>query len=165
MTTGVTTAYIGLGSNLGDRLGNLQAALKALSARGLEPAARSSVYESDALGPPQPDYLNAVVSVPTSLTPRELLEALLAVEAELGRHRGQRWGPREIDLDLLLYGDEMVEEDGLTVPHPEMTKRSFVLLPLLEIAPDLDLPSGEPATAFLERDPPGIRKLGPLPLD
>jgi 2-amino-4-hydroxy-6-hydroxymethyldihydropteridine diphosphokinase len=161
----VTTAYIGLGSNLGDRLGNLQAALKALSARGLEQVARSSVYESDALGPPQPDYLNAVVSVPTSLTPRELLEVLLAVEAELGRHRGQRWGPREIDLDLLLYGDEMVEEDGLTVPHPEMTKRSFVLLPLLEIAPDLDLPSGEPAAAFLERDPPGIRKLGPLSLD
>jgi 2-amino-4-hydroxy-6-hydroxymethyldihydropteridine diphosphokinase len=160
----VTTAYIGLGSNLGDRLGNLQAAVRALSARGLEPAAHSSVYESDALGPPQPDYLNAVVSVSTSLTPRELLEALLAVEAELGRHRGQRWGPREIDLDLLLYGDEMLEEEGLTVPHPEMTKRSFVLLPLLEIAPDLDLPSGEPVTAFLERDPPGIRKLGPLPL-
>jgi 2-amino-4-hydroxy-6-hydroxymethyldihydropteridine diphosphokinase len=165
VTTAVTTAYIGLGSNLGDRLGNLQAAVKALSARGLEAAARSSVYESDALGPPQPDYLNAVVSVSTSLTPRQLLEALLAVEAEFGRHRGQRWGPREIDLDLLLYGDEMLEEDGLTVPHPEMTKRSFVLLPLLEIAPDLDLPSGEPATAFLERDPPGIRKLGPLPLD
>jgi 2-amino-4-hydroxy-6-hydroxymethyldihydropteridine diphosphokinase len=158
----VTTAYIGLGSNLGDRLGYLQAAVKALSARGLEPAALSSVYESDALGPPQPDYLNAVVSVSTPLTPRELLEALKAIEGELGRHHGERWGPREIDLDLLLYGDEMLEEDGLTVPHPEMTKRSFVLLPLLEIAPDLDLPSGEPATAFLERDPPGIRKLGPL---
>ena len=161
----MTTAYIGLGSNLGDRLGHLQAAVKALSARGLEPSALSSVYESDALGPPQPDYLNAVVSVSTSSTPRELLEALKAIEAELGRHHAERWGPREIDLDLLLYGDEMLEEDGLTVPHPEMTKRSFVLLPLLEIAPDLDLPSGEPATAFLERDPPGIRKLGPLPFD
>jgi 2-amino-4-hydroxy-6-hydroxymethyldihydropteridine diphosphokinase len=158
----VTTAYIGMGSNLGDRLGYLRAAVKALPARGLEPAGVSSVYESDALGPPQPDYLNAVVAVSTSLTPREVLEALKSIEAELGRRHTERWGPREIDLDLLLYGDEMLEEDGLTVPHPEMTKRSFVLLPLLEVAPDLDLPSGEPATAFLERDPPGIRKLGPL---
>jgi 2-amino-4-hydroxy-6-hydroxymethyldihydropteridine diphosphokinase len=151
-----------MGSNLGDRLGHLQAAVKALSAHGLEPGAVSSVYESDALGPPQPDYLNAVVAVSTLLTPRELLQTLKAIEAELGRHNTERWGPREIDLDLLLYGDEMLEEDGLTVPHPEMTKRSFVLLPLLEVAPDLDLPSGEPATAFLERDPPGIRRLGPL---
>jgi len=161
----VTVAYIGLGSNLGDRLGYLQAAVAALSAQGLEPAGISSVYESDALGPPQPDYLNAVVSVPTSLSPRELLEALKAIEAELGRQHRQRWEPREIDLDLLLYGDEMLEEDGLTVPHPEMTKRSFVLMPLLEIAPGLDLPSGEPAAAFLERDPPGIRRLGPLSAD
>jgi 2-amino-4-hydroxy-6-hydroxymethyldihydropteridine diphosphokinase len=161
----VTTAYIGLGSNLGDRRGYLQAAVRALAPRGLQPVAVSSVYESDALGPPQPDYLNAVVSVTTSLAPAQVLAALKGIEAELGRRHTEHWGPREIDLDLLLYGDEMLEEDGLTVPHPEMTKRSFVLLPLLEIAPDLDLPSGEPATAFLERDPPGIRKLGPLPLD
>ena len=161
----MTTAYIGLGSNLGDRLGYLQAAVRALSARGLEPDGVSSVYESDALGPPQPDYLNAVVSVSTSLSARELLEALKVIEAELGRQKTERWGPREIDLDLLLYGDEMLEEDGLTVPHPEMTKRSFVLMPLLEIAPGLDLPSGEPAAAFLERDPPGIRRFGPLSAD
>lgn len=161
----MTTAYIGMGSNLGDRLGYLRAAVAALAARGLEPAGVSSVYESDALDPPQPDYLNAVVSVSTSLSARELLEALKAIEAELGRQHTQRWGPREIDLDLLLYGDEMLEEDGLTVPHPEMTKRSFVLMPLLEIAPGLDLPSGEPAAAFLERDPPGIRRFGPLSPD
>lgn len=158
----MTTVYIGLGSNLGDRLGSLQAAVRALAARGVEPLAVSSVYESDAVGPPQPEYLNAVVSVTTTLAPAALLAVLKEVESELGRHHAERWGPREIDLDLLLYGDEMLEEEGLTVPHPEMTKRSFVLLPLLEIAPDLDLPSGEPATAFLERDPPGIRKLGPL---
>jgi 2-amino-4-hydroxy-6-hydroxymethyldihydropteridine diphosphokinase len=161
----VTVAYIGLGSNLGDRLGYLQAAVAALSARGLEVAGVSSVYESDALGPPQPDYLNAVVSVSTSLSARELLAALKEIEGELGRQRTERWGPREIDLDLLLYGDEMLEEDGLTVPHPEMTRRAFVLMPLLEIAPGLDLPSGEPAAAFLERDPPGIRRLGPLSSD
>jgi len=158
----VTTVYVALGSNLGDRLGYLQAALAALPAWGLEPVAVSSVYESDALGPPQPDYLNAVASVTTSLPSRGVLDALKAIEAEIGRRHTQRWGPREIDLDLLLYGDEMLEEEGLTVPHPEMTKRSFVLLPLLEIAPDLDLPSGEPAAAFLERDPPGIRNVGPL---
>ena len=158
----MTTAYIGLGSNLGDRLAYLRKAVSALAARGLEVTAASSVYESDALGPPQPVYLNAVVSVSTSEPPRELLSALKAVEHDLGRHHTERWGPREIDLDLLLYGDELIDEPGLTVPHPEMTKRSFVLLPLLEIAPDLDLPSGEPASAFLERDPQGIAKVGAL---
>ena len=158
----MTTAYVGLGSNLGDRLGYLRAAVAALAARGLGPVAVSSVYESEPLGPPQPDYLNAVVSVSTTLSARELLETLKAIEAELGRRTTERWGPREIDLDLLLYGDEMLEEDDLIVPHPEMTRRSFVLVPLLEIAPLLDLPSGEPATAFLERNPPGIRRFSSL---
>jgi len=158
----VTTAYLGLGSNLGDRLGYLRAAVAALAERGLPVTAASSVYESDALGPPQPAYLNAVVVVSTDLAPRELLAVLKSVEAELGRHHTEHWGPREIDLDLLLYGDELVAEEGLTIPHPELTRRSFVLLPLLEIAPDLDLPSGEPASAFLERDPQGIAKVGAL---
>lgn len=93
-----------------------------------------------------------------------MLAALKAIEGELGRRHTQRWGPREIDLDLLLYGDEEIDQEGLSVPHPELTKRSFVLVPLLEIAPDLDLPSGEPVSAFCERNPPGLRKLGPLPL-
>jgi len=158
----VTTAYIGLGSNLGDRLGYLRAAVAALQARGVSVVSASSVFENDALGPPQPPYLNAVVSVSTSVPPQELLSALKAIEHDLGRQHTERWGPREIDLDLLLYGDELIDEPGLTVPHPEMTKRSFVLLPLLEIAPDLDLPSGEPASAFLERDPQGIAKVGAL---
>ena len=158
----MTTAYIGLGSNLGDRLAYVRRAVAALAARGLAVTAASSVYESDALGPPQPAYLNAVVAVSTNLAPRELLAVLKGVEEELGRHHTERWGPREIDLDLLLYGDELVSEEGLTIPHPELTKRSFVLLPLLEIAPDLDLPSGEPASAFLERDPQGIAKVAAL---
>ena len=158
----MTTVYLGLGSNLGDRLGYLRAAVAALAERGLPVTAASSVYESDALGPPPPAYLNAVVAVSTALAPRELLAVLKSVEAELGRHHTEHWGPREIDLDLLLYGDDLVTEEGLTIPHPELTRRSFVLLPLLEIAPDLDLPSGEPASAFLERDPPGIAKVGAL---
>ena len=158
----MTRVFVGLGSNLGDRLGYLRAAVDALESRGLTPVVLSSVYESDPLGPPQPDYLNAVAEISTTLGPRDLLETLKAVEAGLGREHTERWGPREIDLDLLLYGDEMIEEEGLTVPHPEMTRRSFVLLPLLEIAPDLDLPSGEPASAFLERNPGGIRKVGSL---
>lgn len=158
----MTKAYIGLGTNLGDREGHLRAAVEALGAHGLTPTAVSSVYESVPLGPPQPDYLNAVAEVRTDLGARELLGELKAIEGELGREHRERWGPREIDLDLLLYGDETIEEDGITVPHPELTKRSFVLVPLLEIAPYLDLPSGEPVSAFCERNPEGLRKLGSL---
>ena len=84
------------------------------------------------------------------------------MEEEVGRTPTERWGPREIDLDLLLFDDETLEEPGLTVPHPELTKRSFVLVPLLEIDPDLELPSGEPLSAFCERNPKGLRRLGPL---
>jgi 2-amino-4-hydroxy-6-hydroxymethyldihydropteridine diphosphokinase len=158
----VTRAYVGLGSNLGDRQGHLRAAVDALTAHGLAPSAVSSAYESDPVGPPQPDYLNAVVEVRTDLSARDLLTTLKAIEGELGRAHRERWGPREIDLDLLLFGDEAVAEEGLTVPHPELTKRSFVLVPLLEIAPYLDLPSGEPVSAFCERNPAGLRRVGTL---
>lgn len=158
----MTAVYLGLGTNLGDRLGNLRAAVAALSAHGLPPSAVSSVYESDPLGPPQPDYLNAVVEVRTDRPPGEVLSVLQGIEEELGRAHRERWGPREIDLDLLLYGDETLDEDGLVVPHPELTKRSFVLVPLLEIAPYLDLPSGEPVSAFCEKNPAGLRRIGPL---
>jgi len=158
----VTRAFVGLGSNLGDREGHLRKAVEALAAHGLPPVAVSAVYESEPLGPPQPDYLNAAAEVSTSLSARELLEALKRVEEEVGRTPTERWGPREIDLDLLLFDDETLEEPGLTVPHPELTKRSFVLVPLLEIDPDLELPSGEPLSAFCERNPKGLRRLGPL---
>ena len=161
----MTRAFVGLGSNLGDREGHLRRAVEALAAHGLPPVAVSAVYESDALGPPQPDYLNAAAEVSTSLSAREVLETLKTVEEELGRTPTDRWGPREIDLDLLLFGDEMLDEPGLTVPHPELTRRSFVLVPLLEIDPDLELPSGEPLSAFCERNPRNpraLRRLGPL---
>ncbi|MGH2718707.1 MAG: 2-amino-4-hydroxy-6-hydroxymethyldihydropteridine diphosphokinase [Actinomycetota bacterium] len=158
----MTKAYIGLGTNLGDREGYLRRAIEALAAHGLAPTAVSSVYESAPLGPPQPEYLNAVAEVRTELGAGELLAVLKAIEAELGREHREHWGPREIDLDLLLYGDETIGEEGVSVPHPELTKRSFVLVPLLEIAPYLDLPSGEPVSAFCERNPEGLRKVGPL---
>lgn len=128
--------FVGLGSNVGDRLANLRAAVTALARTdGIEVARTSSVYETDPVGPPQPDFLNAVVEVETSLGPAELLQTLKAIERELGRTPSERWGPREIDLDLLLYGDASSSSDELTVPHPEISRRAFVLVPLAEIAP------------------------------
>jgi 2-amino-4-hydroxy-6-hydroxymethyldihydropteridine diphosphokinase len=153
-----TTAYVGLGSNVGDRLGHLRRALDALEAKGIAVVRVSSVYETDPVGPPQPDYLNAVAEVSTSLSPADLVRTLKAAETDAGRVQRERWGPREIDLDLLLYGDETVDEEGVAVPHPELTHRAFVLVPLIEIAPYLDLPSGEPVTAFCERNPAGVRR-------
>jgi 2-amino-4-hydroxy-6-hydroxymethyldihydropteridine diphosphokinase len=137
-------AYVGLGSNLGDRLANLQAAVDGLARRERITVVRSSrVYETDPVGGPrQPDYLNAVVEVATTLSPRELLDACLAVENEMGRFRAERWGPRIIDLDVLTYDREEVDEPGIRIPHPRMQERGFVLAPLLELDPDPPLPEG-----------------------
>jgi 2-amino-4-hydroxy-6-hydroxymethyldihydropteridine diphosphokinase len=153
----VTTAYIGLGSNVGDRLAHLREALAALRSKGVKVTRVSSVYETDPVGPPQDDYLNAAAEVSTDLSPADLVRALKEAESDAGRRQRERWGPREIDLDLLLYGQETIDEVGVTVPHPELTHRAFVLVPLIEIAPLLDLPSGEPITAFCERNPKGVR--------
>lgn len=160
--SGSTKVYVGLGSNVGDRLGHLRKALAALEARGIRIVRVSSVYETDAVGPPQADYLNAVAEVSTDLPAAEVVRALKDAETDAGRVQREHWGPREIDLDLLLYGDETIEDEGVTVPHPELTHRAFVLVPLIEIAPYLDLPSGEPVTAFCERNPAGVR---PYPAD
>jgi 2-amino-4-hydroxy-6-hydroxymethyldihydropteridine diphosphokinase len=136
-------AYVALGSNLGDRLANLQRAAGLLGARDRVRLLRSSrVYETDPVGPPQPDYLNVVVEAETTLPPRGLLEACLAVEDEMGRVRSERWGPRVIDVDVLTYGGEEVDEPGLVVPHPRMHERAFVLAPLLELDADPPLPGG-----------------------
>jgi len=94
------------------------------------------VYETDPVGPPQPPYLNLVVEVDTGLPPQRLLEALLEIERALGRERKERWGPRTIDLDLLLYGDWVLEEEGLEVPHPRLHQRAFVLVPLADLIPE-----------------------------
>ena len=137
-------AYLGLGSNLGDRLGNLQAAVERLGATpGIEVVRSSRVYETDPVGgPPQPDYLNAVVEAATELPPERLLRACQDVERELGRDRTVRWGPRTIDVDVLTYGRDQIHREDLEVPHPRMHQRGFVLLPLLELEADPPLPGG-----------------------
>jgi 2-amino-4-hydroxy-6-hydroxymethyldihydropteridine diphosphokinase len=133
----VTVAYVGLGSNLGDREATIRAAIAALS--GV--VAVSELRETDPVGvTEQPACLNGAVALETERAPRELLESLLAVERELGRERRERWGPRTIDLDLLLYGTETVEEPGLTVPHPHLHERRFALEPLAELDPELVVP-------------------------
>jgi 2-amino-4-hydroxy-6-hydroxymethyldihydropteridine diphosphokinase len=135
----VRRAYLGLGSNLGDRAAHLQAAVAGLAAAdGVTVAAVSSVYVTDPVGgPDQPDYLNAVVAVDTDRTPRELLELAQRLEDEAGRVRGERWGPRTLDVDVLLVGDEEVDEPDLTVPHPRLYERAFVMVPLAELDPML----------------------------
>lgn len=138
-------AYIGLGSNLGDRRGNLDRAVELLAAdESIRIVAVSSFRETEPVGfRDQPRFLNGAVAVETALSARELLDRLLAVERELGRERtGPRFGPRTIDLDLLLYGDEVIDEPGLTVPHPRLAERMFVLEPLVELEPTLSLPDG-----------------------
>ena len=138
--------YIGLGSNVGDRRGALESALARLQAlAGVEVTAVSGAWETSPVGPvAQADFLNAAAELRTSLEPRPLLEALLSTERDHGRQRRQRWGPRSLDLDLLLMGGRCVDEPGLTIPHPRLASRRFVLVPLLEIAPGLVHPvSGE----------------------
>jgi 2-amino-4-hydroxy-6-hydroxymethyldihydropteridine diphosphokinase len=138
-------AYIGLGANLGDREAMLRRAIELLGAEpGIEVVAVSTLRETDPVGYlDQPRFLNGAVAVETELEPRELLERLLAVERALGRDRsGPRYGPRTIDIDLLLYGDRVVDEPRLTVPHPRLAERAFALEPLAELDPGLVLPDG-----------------------
>ena len=138
-------AWVGLGGNLGDPAAALQDALDALDRIcGVELTAVSSVYQSAPVGlSAQPDFLNAVARIDTSLEPGELLEQLLRIETEQGRVRlGERFGPRLIDLDLLLYNETMLQSDALTLPHPRMLERRFVLEPLAELEGDMVLPGG-----------------------
>lgn len=133
----MTVAYVGLGSNLGDREAQITRAAELLGAQRL-----STIVETEPWGyEAQPKFLNAVAEVETELDPRAMLDQLLDVERQLGRERiGPRWGPRTIDLDLLVYGDLILDEPGLTVPHPELAQRLFVLEPLAELAPSLEIP-------------------------
>jgi 2-amino-4-hydroxy-6-hydroxymethyldihydropteridine diphosphokinase len=138
-----TTAYVALGSNLWDRLEHLRAAARRLdAARGIDVVRSSRVYETEPVGPPQPPYLNAVIQVATTLTPHELLEAARGVEDSLGRVRAERWGPRTIDVDILVYDELIVDEPDLEIPHPRMHERGFVLVPLGELDADAMLPGG-----------------------
>jgi len=142
----MTRAYVGLGANLGDREATIRAAIAALP--GV--VAVSELRETEPVGvTEQPAFLNGAVALETELPARELLESLFAVERELGRERRERWGPRTIDLDLLLYGGETVDEPGLTVPHPRLHERRFALEPLAELDPELVVPGRGPVAALV----------------
>jgi 2-amino-4-hydroxy-6-hydroxymethyldihydropteridine diphosphokinase len=146
-----TTAFVGIGSNLGDREENLARAIELLSKDDrIKVAAVSEIRETEPVGPvEQGPFLNGAIRIETDLAPRELLERLLAVEQRLGRMRRERYGPRTIDLDLLLYGDEVVDEPGLTVPHPRLHERRFALEPLSDLAPSLEIPGKGPISELL----------------
>jgi len=148
-----TTAYIGLGANLGPAEPTLRAAAAAIAALpGTALRARSSLYQTPAWGlTDQPDFLNAVVMIDTDLTAPELLRALLDIEQQHGRNRDaeQRWGPRTLDLDILLYGDEVIDLPGLNIPHPHLHARAFALIPLHEIAPEAVIPGIGPVSDAL----------------
>lgn len=159
----MTTIVIALGSNLGDRLANLRTAVAAMQAGGIAITARSSVWETPPVPADQPEYLNAVVAGETAEEPLPLLARLKAIEHEMGRRPGRRWGPRPIDLDILFYGDVRFESPALSVPHPRLAGRSFVLAPLAEVLPG-ELPViGGTAAALLETvGLEGARVVGPL---
>ena len=147
----MTTVYIGLGANLGDRRRNLEAALDALRAHPqITVSAVSTFLETDPVGGPpgQGKVLTAAATLETDLTPGALLEELKRVERAIGRRPGPRWGPRQIDLDILLYGETLLETDALVIPHPRLRERRFVLEPLAEIAPT----ARDPVTGLSVRD-------------
>jgi len=146
---------LGLGSNIGDTRENLDTAVARLSAvAGITLVARSSDYRTPPWGPvPQDPYRNICVLIDTTLSARKLLEACLGVEAKMGRVRDVRWGPRLIDIDILIYGPEEIVEDGLHVPHPRMAERAFVLVPLAEIWPDAPVAAGVTASQALQTCP------------
>jgi 2-amino-4-hydroxy-6-hydroxymethyldihydropteridine diphosphokinase len=150
------TAFVGLGSNIDDPRAQVARAIRELDAiAGCELVGASRLYQSPPMGPPdQPDFVNAVARVRTTMPPRALLDALLELERRHGRVRGgAHWGPRALDLDLLLYDDLVLDEAGLDLPHPGLTSRPFVLYPLAELAPDLELPGAGPIRALLARVP------------
>jgi 2-amino-4-hydroxy-6-hydroxymethyldihydropteridine diphosphokinase len=159
--------FLGLGSNVGDRLGHLRAAIALLGEHGVEVQSLSSVYETDPVGEllDQPDFLNAAVRVATTLEPEALLDLCKAVEVEQGRMMGgPRHGPRPLDVDLLLLGDLELQTERLTLPHPQVAARRFVLVPLLELEPGLRLPDGTVLRQALDRLGEGerVQRVGAL---
>ncbi len=160
MTREARVGYLGLGSNVGDRESHLRRAIDDLREHGIEVEAVSSLYETEPVGEilDQPDFLNAAIRIRTTLEPEELLDLSKAIEAEHGRaFGGPRHGPRPIDIDLLLLGETEMSTERLTLPHPEATSRRFVLVPLLELDPELRLPDGTALSDALDALDPGQR--------
>ncbi|WP_400161841.1 2-amino-4-hydroxy-6-hydroxymethyldihydropteridine diphosphokinase [Brevibacillus sp. TJ4] len=162
------TAYLALGSNLGDRADQLKQAIRKLHARpGICIKRVSAIYETDPVGFVEQDaFLNMVIAAETSLSAEQLLQAALSIEQELGRVRTVRWGPRTLDIDLLLYGDSCIEQEHLRIPHPEMTKRAFVLIPLQDVWSGETLPVYNHSISHylsdLPQDQKGVRKWGTI---
>ncbi|MCO5065935.1 MAG: 2-amino-4-hydroxy-6-hydroxymethyldihydropteridine diphosphokinase [Rhizobiaceae bacterium] len=152
------SAFIGLGGNIGDPQESMANALKLLdTSPGASVGIVSSLYRTPPWGKTdQPDFLNAAAEIVTSLSPRELLDLCLETERQLKRVRSERWGPRTVDIDILKYGERSVSEEGLEIPHPRMLDRAFVLLPLAEIAPQLDLAGESASSRARKADSKGI---------
>lgn len=154
--------YIALGSNLKNPMQQVSDAVNEINAlTDCQVIAQSTWYQSKAVGPEQPDYINGVIAIDCELSPIELLDALQAIEKQHQRVREIHWGPRTLDLDILLYGNEQISSPRLTIPHPFLCERIFVLLPLHDIAPDLQLPDG----SFLQSHLASCDKQGILRLD
>lgn len=145
-------AYLSLGSNIGNREAYLKAAVKIIKTHSsIKVTKVSGLYQTEPVGyTPQRFFLNIVIEIETSLSPRELLMVCQFIEEFLKRKRKFKWGPRTIDVDILLYGQEEVKQPGLTIPHPEMSKRTFVLVPLLEIVPHITFPNGNEVRSCLD---------------
>jgi 2-amino-4-hydroxy-6-hydroxymethyldihydropteridine diphosphokinase len=161
----MTTAYVGIGSNVGERLEFCRDAVAALDdAEGIRVTAASSLYETSPVGgPPQRSFINLVARLETNLGPRDLLTTCQSIERLLGREPSDiRWGPRVVDLDVLLFGDEKVNEPDLEIPHPRMTHRRFVLVPLLEINPDAADPWGSRYADWVDEAEGEVRLVEPF---
>ncbi len=161
----MTVAYVGIGSNVGERRAFCRRAVEELDAAdGIRVEATSSLFESTPVGgPPQRSFVNLVARVSTELEPQELLDTCMAIERRLGREPSDiRWGPRVVDLDILTFGEEKVVEPGLEIPHPRMTERRFVLAPLLEIDPDASDPWGTRYADWLDEAEGEVRPLEPF---
>lgn len=155
------TAYIALGTNIGNRESYLHSALQAIQEKDIDIIGFSSIYETDPVGyEDQARFLNMVIKVNTNLQPMDLLEVSQSIELESGRERKIRWGPRTLDLDILLFNQENIETERLIVPHPRMTERAFVLVPLAEIDRDIEIPAvTKPISLLLDelQDREGVR--------
>lgn len=159
------TAFLGLGSNLGNRLAFLRGGRDTLVSRpGIELIRASGVYETEAVGgpPDNPLFLNAALQVSTTLSPRELLQVCLSAEDDFGRSRPVRWAPRTLDIDILFYGDHVICEETLTIPHPRLHERTFVLAPLLEIAAEFRHPLLDQTVTELASGSLGVAELAPI---